>query len=153
MKKCLNAKGHSGQLACGSDNPLAPFNNIFPPLKKFQQIPPKSHGPHLSALRKCIQSVRFASFVLPVGSSVKQNRRENAKRRGLKVSPFVKSSGRAFVAVAILLLSSHMNRTENRTLLQVPFCRDGGCGQGDFGGELAQLGVPCTDVRTGGEIV
>ena len=30
LKKCLNAKRHSGQLACGSDNPLAPFNNIFP---------------------------------------------------------------------------------------------------------------------------
>ena len=26
-------------------------------------------------------------------------------------------------------------------------------GGGDFGGELAQLGVPCADVRTGGEIV
>ena len=85
-------------------------------------------------------------------SEAKQDEK-TAKRRGLKVLPFVKSSGRAFVTVAILLLSSHMNRAENRTLLQVPFCRDGGCGQGDFEGELAQLGVPCTDVRTGGEIV
>ena len=78
---------------------------------------------------------------------------KTAKRRGLKVSPFVKSSGRAFVTVAILLLSSHMNRAENRTLLQVPFCGDGGCGRGDFEGKLAQLGVPCADVRPGGEIV
>ena len=46
-----------------------------------------------------------------------------------------------------------MNRAENRTLLQVPFCREWGCGRGDFEGELAQLGVPCADVRTGGEIV
>ena len=84
LKKCLNAKRHSGQLACGSDNPLAPFNNIFPPLKKFQQIPPKSHGPHLSALRKFIQSVRFASFVLPVGSSVKQNRLRNHEKARLE---------------------------------------------------------------------
>ena len=74
LKKCLNAKRHSGQLACGSDNPLAPFNNIFPPLKKFQQIPPKSHGSYLSALRKVIQALRFATCTLPDGSSVKQNR-------------------------------------------------------------------------------
>ena len=78
---------------------------------------------------------------------------KTAKRRGLKVLPFVKPSGRAVVTVAILLLSSHMNRAENRTLLQVPFCREWGCGRGDFGGKLAQLGVPCADVRTGGEIV
>ena len=124
MKKCLKAKRHSGQLACGSDNPLAPFNNIFPFLKKFHRIPPKSHATHISSSRKIHQDIRFASCMLPTGSSVKQNRRENAKRRGLKVSPFVKSSGRAFVAVAILLLTSHMNRAENRILLQVPFCRE-----------------------------
>ena len=47
LKKCLNAKRHSGQLACGSDNPLAPFNNIFPFLKKFHRIPPKSHATHI----------------------------------------------------------------------------------------------------------
>src|SRR5699024_1382433 len=70
---------------------------------------------------------------------------KNAKRRGLKGLSFVKPSGRAFVTVAILLLSSHMNRAENRTLLQVPFCGDGGCGRGDFEGKLAQLGVPCAD--------
>ena len=64
---------------------------------------------------------------------------KTAKRRGLKVSPFVKSSGRAFVTVAILLLYSHMNRAENRTLLQAPFCGAGGCGRGDFEGELAEL--------------
>ena len=145
--------GTRGNSPAAQTIPSHRLTTFFHSLKKFQRIPPKSHGPHLSALRKCIQSVRFASFTLSIGSSVKQNRRENAKRRGLKVSPFVKSSGRAFVTVAILLLSSHMNRAENRTLLQVPFCRDGGCGQGDFEGELAQLGVPCADVRTGGEIV
>ena len=74
LKKCLNAKRHSGQLACGSDNPLAPFNNIFPPLKKFRQIPPKSHGSYLSALRKVFETIRSVSCTLLAGSSVKQNR-------------------------------------------------------------------------------
>ena len=41
------------------------------------------------ALRKAIQTVRFASFALPVGSSVKQNRlrnREKARLEGLTYS-------------------------------------------------------------------
>ena len=84
MKKCLNAKGHSGQLACGSDNPLAPFNNIFPPLKKFQQIPPKSHATHIPSSGKVHQDIRFASFALSAGSSVRQNRRENRETARLE---------------------------------------------------------------------
>ena len=127
--------GTRGNSPAAQTIPSHRLTTFFHSLKKFQRIPPKSHGPHLSALRKCIQSVRFASFALPIGLS------------------FIKPSGRAFVTVAILLLSSHMNRAENRTLLQVPFCREWGCGRGDFGGKLAQLGVPCADVRTGGEIV
>ena len=74
LKKCLNAKRHSGQLACGSDNPLAPFNNIFPFLKKFHRIPPKSHATHIPSSRKIHQDIRFASCMLHAGSSVKQNR-------------------------------------------------------------------------------
>ena len=84
LKKCLNAKRHSGQLACGSDNPLAPFNNIFPFLKKFHRIPPKSHATHISSSRKIHQDIRFASCMLPTGSSVKQNRRENRETARLE---------------------------------------------------------------------
>ena len=116
------------------------LTTFFHSLKKFQRIPPKSHGPHLSALRKCIQSVRFASLRTSHRKlSEAKQAEKTAKRRGLKVSPFVKSSGRAFVTVAILLLSSHMNRAENRTLLQAPFCGAGGCGRCDFEDELAEL--------------
>ena len=75
------------------------------------------------------------------------------KRRGLKVLPFVKPSGRTLISTAILLLTSHLDKIENRPCFKKLFCGAGGCGQGDFEGELAQLGVPCTDVRTGGEIV
>ena len=125
LKKCLNAKRHSGQLACGSDNPLAPFNNIFPFLKKFHRIPPKSHATHIPSSRKIHQDIRSA-FLHASRRKLSEAKQaeKTAKRRGLKVSPFVKSSGRAFVTVAILLLYSHMNRAENRTLLQVPFCRE-----------------------------
>ena len=84
MKKCLKAKRHSGQLACGSDNPLAPFNNIFPFLKKFHRIPPKSHATHISSSRKIHQDIRFASCMLHAGSSVKQNRRENRETARLE---------------------------------------------------------------------
>ena len=84
LKKCLNAKRHSGQLAFAQTIPSHRLTTFFHSLKKFQRIPPKSHGPHLSALRKFIQSVRFASFALPVGSSVKQNRRENRETARLE---------------------------------------------------------------------
>ena len=67
-----------------SDNPLAPFNNIFPPLKKFQQIPPKSHATHIPSSGKVHQDIRFASFAVPVGNSVKQNRRENRETARLE---------------------------------------------------------------------
>ena len=124
LKKCLNAKRHSGQLAFAQTIPSHRLTTFFHSLKKFQRIPPKSHGPHLSALRKCIQSVRFASCMLHAGSSVKQNRRENRETARLGSFTICKAFRRAFVTVAILLLSSHMNRAENRTLLQVPFCRE-----------------------------
>ena len=124
MKKCLKAKRHSGQLACGSDNPLAPFNNIFPFLKKFHRIPPKSHATHIPSSRKIHQDIRFASCMLHAGSSVKQNRLIKTRNSAAWKFTICKAFRRAFVTVAILLLSSHMNRAENRTLLQVPFCRE-----------------------------
>ena len=81
MSKCKTALGAT---RIRSDNPLAPFNNIFPPPKKFQQIPPKSHATHIPSSGKVHQDIRFASFALPVGSSVKQNRRENRETARLE---------------------------------------------------------------------
>ena len=81
MSKCKTALGAT---RVRSDNPLAPFNNIFPPLKKFQQIPPKSHATHIPSSGKVHQDIRFASFALSAGSSVKQNRRENREMARLE---------------------------------------------------------------------
>ena len=76
LEKCLNAKRHSGQ--------LAPFNNIFPPPKKFHRIPPKSHATHILSSGKVHQDIRSASCMFPTGSSVKQNRRENRETARLE---------------------------------------------------------------------
>ena len=55
----------------------------------FHQIPPKSHATHIPSSGKVHQDIRFASFALSAGSSVKQNRRENFK----KVLTFLLSGG------------------------------------------------------------
>ena len=131
--------GTRGNSPAAQTIPSHRLTTFFHLLKKFQRIPSKSHGPHLSALRKCIQSVRFASCMLHAGSSVKQNRLIKTRNSATWKFTICKAFRRAFVTVAILLLSSHMNRAENRTLLQAPFCGAGGCGRGDFEGELAEL--------------
>ena len=79
MSKCKTALGAT---RVRSDNPLAPFNDIFPPPKKFQQIPPKSHATHIPSFGKVHQDVRFASCALSAGNSVKQNRLRNRKASG-----------------------------------------------------------------------
>ena len=88
MSKCKTALGAT---RVRSDNPLAPFNNIFPPPKKFQQIPPKSHATHIPSSGKVHPDIRFASFAVPVGNSVKQNRRENRETARLEGITFCKT--------------------------------------------------------------
>ena len=88
MSKCKTALGAT---RVRSDNPLAPFNDIFPPPKKFQQIPPKSHATHILSSGKVHQDIRFASFALPVGSSVKQNRLRNREKARLEGRTYSKA--------------------------------------------------------------
>ena len=56
-------------------------------------------------------------------------------------------------STAILLLTSHLYKIENRLYFKKLFCGDGGCGRGDFEGKVVKLEVPCTDVGADGEIV
>ena len=69
-----------------------------------------------------VRPLRFLHTSRRKLSEAKQDEK-TAKRCGLKVLPLVKSSGRAFVPVAILLLASHMTRAENRTPYKTPLFR------------------------------
>ena len=153
MKKCLKAKRHSGQLACGSDNPLAPFNNIFPFLKKFHRIPSKSHATHTPSSRKIYQDIRSASCMFPAGSSVKQNRLKKRETARLESFTICKAFRRAFGFLQpVYSLTSPLKRPENSPISKY-FLRGGRLWTVDFGGGLGKLGVPGRDVEAGGDIV
>ena len=126
---------------------------FFHSLKKFHRIPPKSHGPHLSALRKCIQSVRFASCMLHAGSSVKQNRLIKTRNGATWKFTICKAFRRAFGFLQpVYSLTSPLKRPENSPISKY-FLRGGRLWTADFGGGLGKLGVPGRDVEAGGEIV
>ena len=155
MKKCLKAKRHSGQLACGSDNPLAPFNNIFPCLKKFHRIPSKSHDTHTPLSRKIHQDIRSASCMFPAGSSVKQNRLKKRETARLGSFTICKAFRRAFGFLQpVYSLTSPLKRPENSPYCKILFCREGDCGAADFGrGIRKTCELRAGTLRTGGEIV
>ena len=150
MFKCKTALGAT---RVRSDNPLAPFNNIFPPPKKFQQIPPKSHATHILSSGKVHQDIRFASGALSAGSSVKQNRLKNRETTRLEGITICKTfRPRLCFLQPVYSLTSLLKRAENSSISR-NFLRRGGLWAADFGGGLGKLGVPGRDVETGGEIV
>ena len=150
MSKCKTALGAT---RVRSDNPLAPFNDIFPPPKKFQQIPPKSHATHIPSSGKVHQDIRFASFALSAGSSVKQNRRENRKAARLEgITVYKTFRPRLCFPQPVYSLTSLLKRPENSPISR-NFLRRGRLWTADFGWGVAKLGVPRRDVETGGEIV
>ena len=150
MSKCKTALGAT---RIRSDNPLAPFNNIFPPLKKFRQIPPKSHATHILSSGKVHQDIRFASGALSAGSSVKQNRLKKRETARLGSFTICKAFRRAFGFLQpVYSLTSPLKRPENSPISKY-FLRGGRLWTADFGGGLGKLGVPGRDVEAGGEIV
>ena len=150
MSKCKTALGAT---RVRSDNPLAPFNNIFPPPKKFQQIPPKSHATHILSSGKVHQDIRFASGALSAGSSVKQNRlknREAARLGGITICKTFRP--RLCFLQPVYSLISLLKRPENSPISKY-FLQGGGLRAADFGWGLVKLGVPGRDVGADGEIV
>ena len=145
--------GTRGNSPAAQTIPSHRLTTFFHSLKKFQRIPPKSHGPHLSALRKFIQSVRFASCMLHAGSSVKQNRLKNRETMRLWGITICKTfRPRLCFLQPVYSLTSLLKRAENSSISR-NFLRRGGLWAADFGGGLGKLGVPGRDVETGGEIV
>ena len=145
--------GTRGNSPAAQTIPSHRLTTFFHSLKKFQRIPPKSHGPHLSALRKCIQSVRFASFTLSIGSSVKQNRRENretARLEGLTHSKAFRPR-LCFSQLIIRWLSQSIKQKTGP--ISKTFLQGWRVWTADFGGRLVKLGVSWRDVGADGEIV
>ena len=119
----------------------------------FHQIPPKSHATHIPSSGKVHQDIRFASFALSAGSSVKQNRRENRKAARLEDLIICKTfRPRLCFPQPVYSLTSLLKRPENSPISR-NFLRRGRLWTADFGWGLAKLGVPRRDVETGGEIV
>ena len=81
MSKCKTALGAT---RVRSDNPLAPFNDIFPPPKKFQQIPPKSHATHIPSSGKIHQDISV-EYVLKNISVFVRSANEGSEQNSGKV--------------------------------------------------------------------
>ena len=131
--------GTRGNSPAAQTIPSHRLTTFFHSLKKFQRIPPKSHGSYLSTLRKCIQSVRFASFVLPVGSSVKQNRREKRETARIEGITICKIFWPRLRFCSYIVTNFPPGQTRKQDPVTRPFLQRHRCGRVTFTGTCTHL--------------
>ena len=103
LKKCLNAKRHSGQLAFAQTIPSHRLTTFFHPLRSSSRFL-QSHMPHTSPHpeRFIKTSASLPLHFLPEAQWSKTGGK-TVKQRGLKGLPFIKPSGRAFVFLSLFI--------------------------------------------------